>query len=277
MEEHNFSDISSTVENYEKIFKNNEFIDDIMWQKKVNESDKYKEDERAENIEDAIKGLDYFSLYQKDDDFDEAKTHYISVKKNEQKFTIQKIMHKKIIKKGRKNSKESTLFKSKHDKNSSDNMRKKIKRQFIKSTMNYINKLYIKYLPQRNKKHEKLINKIIPNFCNSSKKEDNEKYLSMTLRELFSSDLGRKFKKINKDYNKIKIEILIKKNKQKEIIELLNKTIKETYEIYINNEIREFSLDNDLKKIEKEKGIEDANIFQDKAKILIENLNKNEK
>ena len=275
MEEYNFSDISSTGENYEKIFKNNEFIDDIMWQKKVNESDKYKEDERAENIEDAIKGLDYFSLYQKDDDFDEAKTHYISVKKNEQKFTIQKIMHKKIIKKGRKNSKESTLFKSKHDKNSSDNMRKKIKRQFIKSITKYINKLYIKYLSQRNKKHEKLIYKIIPNFCNSSKKED-KKYLSMTLRELFSSDLGRKFKKINKDSNKNKIDKLYQKNKSKEIIELLNKTIKEGYEIYINNKIPEFSLDNDLKEIEKEKGIDDANIFKTRANKLMENPKKKE-
>ena len=276
MEEHNFSDISSTVENYEKIFKNNEFIDDIMWQKKVNELDKYKEDERAENIEDAIGCLDYFSLYQKDDDFDEAKTHYISVKKNEQKFTIQKIMHKKIIKKGRKNSKESTLFKSKHDKNSSDNMRKKIKRQFIKSITKYINKLYIKYLSQRNKKHEKLIYKIIPNFCNSSKKEDKEKYLSMTLRELFSSDLGRKFKKINKDSNKNKIDKLYQKNKSKEIIELLNKTIKEVYEIYINNKIPEFSLDNDLKEIEKEKGIDDANIFKTRANKLMENPKKKE-
>ena len=98
----------------------------------------------------------------------------------------------------------------------------------------------------------------------------------MTLRELFSSDLGNKFKKINKDYNKNNIEKLYQKNKPKEIIELLNKTIKEVYEIYINNEIQEFSLDNDLKEIEKENGTEDANIFKTRANKLIENPKKKE-
>ena len=255
----------------------NRFIE----RKKINESYNYLIYESEHNFEDINKGFDCFNPNLIDDNNDEKKTYFISCKNeqenNKELFILQKIKKEIITKKGRRNLNKTFLFKSKHDKNSSDNMRKKIKRQFIKSITKYINKLYTKYLSQKNKKHEKLIYKIIPNFCNSSKKEDNEKYLSMTLRELFSSDLGRKFKKINKDYNKIKIEILIQKNKQKEIIELLNKTIKETYEIYINNEIREFSLDNDLKKIEKEKGIEDANIFQDKAKILIENLNKNEK
>ena len=113
---------------------------------------------------------------------------------------------------------------------------KKIKRQFIKSIIKYINQLYINLL-QKNKESKILIYKIIPDFCNASKKEDNNKYLSMTLRELFSSDLGRKFKTINKDYNKNIIEIIIQKNEPKEIIDLLNKTIKEAYEIYINNKI----------------------------------------
>ena len=96
----------------------------------------------------------------------------------------------------------------------------------------------------------------------------------MTLRELFSSDLCHKFKNINKDYNKNKIEIIIQKNEPKKIIDLLNKTIKEAYEIYINNKIPEFSLYNDLKEIEKEKGIEDANIFQSKALKLMEKSKK---
>ena len=91
----------------------------------------------------------------------------------------------------------------------------------------------------------------------------------MTLRELFSSDLGSKFKNINKDSNKNNIEKLYKKNKPEEIIKLLNKTIKEAYEIYINDEIPEFSLYNDLKEIEKKDGIDDANIFKARAKKLI--------
>ena len=247
----------------------------------MNESDKSDniiEDEKEGKIEDIIKGLDYFSEYQRDDNFDEKNTCYITRKITKQIFMIQKIKKEKIKKKGRRNSKEIFLFKSKHDKNSSDNMRKKIKRQFIKSIIKYINQLYMKYLLQKNKKSKIkiLIYKIIPDFCNASKKEDNNKYLSMTLRELFSSDLGNKFKNINKDYNKNNIKKLYKKNKPEEIIDLLNKTIKEAYEIYINDEIPEFSLYNDLKEIEKNNGIDDANIFKARAKKLMENPKKAE-
>ena len=250
-----------------------------MGQKKMNESEKSDniiEDEKEGKIEDIIKGLDYFSEYQRDDSFDEKITCYITRKITKQIFMTQKIKKEKIKKKGRRNSKETFLFKSKHDKNSSDNMRKKIKRQFIKSIIKYINQLYIKYLPQKNKESKILIYKIIPDFCNAPKKEDNNKYLSMTLRELFSSDLGRKFKNINKDSNKNNIEKLYRKNKPEEIIKLLNKTTKEAYEIYINDEIPEFSLYNDLKEIEKNNGIDDANIFKARAKKLMENPKKSE-
>ena len=250
-----------------------------MGQKKMNESDKSDniiEDEKEGKIEDIIKGLDYFSEYQRDDSFDEKITCYITRKITKQIFMIQKIKKEKIKKKGRRNSKETFLFKSKHDKNSSDNIRKKIKRQFIKSIIKYINQLYIKYPLQKNKESKILIYKIIPDFCNAPKKEDNNKYLSMTLRELFSSDLGRKFKNINKDYNRNNIEKLYKKNKPEEIIDLLNKTIKEAYEIYINDEIPDFSLYNDLKEIEKNNGIDDANIFKARAKKLMENPKKTE-
>ena len=115
-----------------------------MGQKNMNESDKSDniiEDEKEGKIEDIIKGLDYFSEYQRDDNFDEKNTCYITRKITKQIFMIQKIKKEKIKKKGRRNSKETFLFKSKHDKNSSDNMRKKIKRQFIKSIIKYINQL----------------------------------------------------------------------------------------------------------------------------------------
>ena len=242
----------------------------------INKSYKNK---KEENFEDIFKGSEYFSLNKKDDDFVEKEIYGITSKKSEEEkinkiFITKRTEKENINKKGRRNSKESSLFKPKHDKNSSDNIRKKIKRQFIKSIMNYINKLYTDL--QNNKNSEKLIYKIIPEFSNSPKRED-EKYLPMTLSELFSSDLGNKFTKFNKNYNKNKIELLYQKNKPKEIIDLLNKTIKEAYEIYINNKIPEFSLDNDLKEIEKEKGIEEANILRKKAKKLIDNQKKNKK
>lgn len=252
-------------------------------QKKENESDFYLSDEREEKIDDIFKNSDIFKQNQSYDDldFDEKQTLFQTNKTNHKEtkqkiikkiFVTQKINKKNIInKKGRRNLKNPPLFKPKHHKNSSDNIYKKIKRQFIKSVMKYINELYSEYLSQKNKKPQILVHKVIPKFSQASKKENNKKYLSMTLRELLSSDLSGKFTQMDKKYNKKKIDILIQENKAKEIIKLLNKTIKEVYEIYINNKINEFSLDNDLKEIEKENGIEDAKIFEARAKKLIEN------
>ena len=165
MEIKNLNDIFYIEKYYDNTFmnqydENNKFI--------------HLKDEREEKFEDIFKGVDNFSLYQMDNNFDKDKTYYITDKNNKQNntkeiFMIQKIKKEKIKKKGRRNSKETFLFESKHDKNSSDNIRKKIKRQFIKSIIKYINQLYIKYLPQKNKELKILIYKIIPDFCNASK------------------------------------------------------------------------------------------------------------
>ena len=191
------------------------------------------------------------------------KTTEIKIKKEFFKF---KKVAKNKSKKGRRNSKNPPKFQAKHNKNSSDNLRKKIKRQFIKSTMNYINKLYKKYSL---KNSQKFLLKIIPDFCTAPIKEDNQKYFPMTLRQLFSSDLGRKFSIKNKDNNKNNIKALYQQNKAKEIIELLDKTIEEAFEIYISNDISGFSLKHDLKNIEKNEGSEYANNFEIKAKNLL--------
>ena len=191
------------------------------------------------------------------------KTTEIKIKKE---FFIFKKVAKNKSKKGRRNSKNPPKFQAKHNKNCSDNLRKKIKRQFIKSTMNYINKLYKKYSL---KNSQKFLLKIIPDFCAAPIKEDNQKYFPMTLRQLFSSDLGRKFSIKNKDNNKNNIKALYQQNKAKEIIELLDKTIEEAFEIYISNDISGFSLKHDLKNIEKNEGSEYANNFEIKAKNLL--------
>ena len=250
-----------------------------------NESDIYLDNEGEEKIDDVVENIFFSHQNPIDDDFDNddnKQTYFQTGKTNKQKkyikfFMIHKIKKNTKNKRGRRNSKNPPLFKPKHHKNSSDNIQKKIKRQFIKSVIKYINKLYSEYFSQKNKKPQILVLRIIPKFCQASKTEDNKKYLSMTLRELLSSDLGGKYTKTDKKNKKKKIDILIQKNEAKEIIKLLNKTIKEVYEIYINNKINEFSLDNDLKEIEKENGIEDAKIFEARAKKLIENPKKTEK
>ena len=190
--------------------------------------------------------------------------------------TNQKTIQRKQIfniekskKKGRRKFGVNISSKIKHDKNSSDNIRQKIKRRFIQSIENYLNSLYNKYFNLKKRRTDNFIKKIKTNFTSSSDGKKNLEYFSMTLRELLSSDLGGKYTKINKKYNKKNIDILIKKNKVKEIIKLLNKTVKEVYEIYINNEIPEFSLAHDLNIIEKKFGKYYMNRYKEIALKLI--------
>ena len=161
----------------------------------------------------------------------------------------------KSKKRGRRKVGAKASSEVKHDKFSSDNIKQKIKRLFIQSVKDYLNSSYNKYFNLNNRKSDNFLEKIKP---------INLEYFSMTLRELFSSDLGGKYTKMDKKYNKKNIDILIQKNEAKEIIQLLNKTMEEVYEIYINDEIPEFSLAHDLNIIEKKEG----NYYKNKVKEI---------
>ena len=176
----------------------------------------------------------------------DSQTYFKTSSKKTKIFKI-----KKIKKRGRRKFGANISSKINHDKNSSDNIKQKIKRLFIQSVKDYLNSLYNKYFNLKNRKSDNFLKKIKTNFTSSLDGNKNLENFSMTLRELFSSDLGGKYTKMDKKYNKKNIDILIQKNEAKEIIKLLNKTLKEVYEIYINNEIPEFSLAHDLNIIEK--------------------------
>ena len=190
--------------------------------------------------------------------------------------TNQKIIQRKQIfniekskKRGRRKFGTNISSKIKHGKNSTDLIKQKIKRRFIESVKKYINNLYNRYFNLKKRRTDNFIKKIKTNFTSLLAENKNLEYFSMSLRELLSSDLSGKYTKMDKKYNKKKIDILIQKNKVKEIIKLLNKTLKEVYEIYINNEIPEFSLVHDLNIIEKKFGKYYMNRYKEIALKLI--------
>ena len=190
--------------------------------------------------------------------------------------TNQKIIQRKQIfniekskKRGRRKFGTNISSKIKHGKNSTDLIKQKIKRRFIESVKKYINNLYNRYFNLKKRRTDNFIKKIKTNFTSLLAENKNLEYFSMTLRELLSSDLSGKYTKMDKKYNKKKIDILIQKNKVKEIIKLLNKTLKEVYEIYINKEIPEFSLAHDLNIIEKKFGKYYMNRYKEIALKLI--------
>ena len=214
---------------------------------------------------------------------EENKVLYISNKTNyntlpqKKTFFQTETSRKKEIKKGRKSSKDPVSNKIKHGKNTIDNIKGKIKRYFIKSSLNYINKKYKEYLTQKKLEPHDLLQKINPKISLPYNKKEAKPFLSMTLYEIFFRELSNKYTKYNKDYNRNQLTLLYKKNEAKEVIDIMNKTVKEMYEQYISNEIDDFNLKNDLIKIEKKDGVEYKNLFEAKAEKFIDIIKRNRK
>lgn len=163
--------------------------------------------------------------------------------------------------------------KPKHDKNSGDNITQKVKRHFINNTFNFVNKKYKEYLSSKNKKYKPLLMKIDPNSFKIYSKKTKQEFLNMYLKDFFSVDISKKYSKLtkihSKDYNKKQISLLYQKNKAKEVIEILNLTIREMYVKYISNEYDDLKLNTELNKIEKIEGEEYKNRYKERAEKFI--------
>ena len=134
--------------------------------------------------------------------------------------------------------------------------------------MAYLNKKYLEYMGMESKK---LLEKIKPNFTKVWTKKENQQYLKKKIKDIFSQTLSNKYKRYPKNYNIKQIEMIIKNNEAKDIINILNKSVKDMYDIYIdeNKKIEEFHLDYDLIKIEKRNGKDYAKEYKIKALNLI--------
>lgn len=209
-----------------------------------------------------------------------TKKPIFGIKKTPKIFSIKKETKPKI-KRGRRNLKILCLTKAKHDKNSIDNIIIKIKRKFIKRTLDYINKKYQQYLSYKNMRKQPLLKKIDPTIYSKYSKKNHQKFLELHLYELFSMEISERYsnfiKNHSKEYNREQIEKLYKINKAKEVIEILNLTVEEMYLKYIDNEIPECNLEQDLIEIEKDQGTEYKNKFESKALKLIYSFKGNER
>ena len=181
---------------------------------------------------------------------------------------------KKINKRiGRRKQDKPELYKYEavHTKYRQDNIIQKIKIYFINSTMALINKKYNEYLNTNSKK--RLIQKIKPNFTKIFTKKGNQEFLEKKLKVVFSEELSERCSTFHdkKNYNKEQIEKLYEKNKAKDVINILNKSLKEMYRIYImeNNEMNGYNLKYDLIQIEQKNGKEYAQEYNKKAKEFL--------
>jgi hypothetical protein len=177
---------------------------------------------------------------------------------------------KKVSKRiGRRKHDKPELYKYEavHTKYRQDNIIQKIKIHFINSTMDLINRKYNEYLNIDYKK--RLLQKIKPNFTKIWTKKGNQEFLEKKLKDVFSEELSERCSTFHdkKNYNKEQIEKLYEKNKAKNVINILDKSLKEMYRIYImeNNGMKEYNLKYDLIQIEQKNGKEYAQEYNKKA------------
>ena len=177
---------------------------------------------------------------------------------------------KKVSKRiGRRKHDKPELYKYEavHTKYRQDNIIQKIKIHFINSTMDLINRKYNEYLNIGSKK--RLLQKIKPNFTKIWRKKGNQEFLEKKLKDVFSEELSERCSTFHdkKNYNKEQIEKLYEKNKAKNVINILDKSLKEMYRIYImeNNGMKEYNLKYDLIQIEQKNGKEYAQEYNKKA------------
>ena len=177
---------------------------------------------------------------------------------------------------GRRKLNQPELYSSgaNHTKFREDNIVRKIKIYFTNSMMSYINKKYTEFLGKQTKKH--LLGRIKPNFTIVWTKKENQEYLSKKIKDVFSEKLSTKCRRYPNNYNKRQITKILQNGKAKEIINILNTSVQDMYEKYIDEHdiIPGYNLKQDLEKIEKRNGKIYAETYKSIALNLIEILNK---
>ena len=201
-----------------------------------------------------------------DNDINYKKLYYIEKTKS-------KILKRK---RGRLPKNKTPSYKLKHSKLSKDDIIQKIIKNLKNIAFSYINKLYEKN--NKDKKSEPLLRSIDSKEYNVFSNQKIYGLFHKKLSDLFSADISKRnsnfLSKHSKDYNKVVIETLIKENKEKNVIRVLNLTLRDIYENYINNEIPEFNFENDLIKIEKKEGKEYKDKYEEIMLELVDIIDK---
>ena len=227
--------------------------------------------------------IDQINLFDnsiEDDDISYQRSIYFiksdKLKKEKAKiFLIQKDKrNREKRKRGRLEKNANPSYKLKHNKFSRDDVIQKVKRHFINRLLKYINIIHKGFKQKQNvkKKVKPLLISINPEKYNFYNNKKNIEFLNSTIEDLFSAEISIRncnfLRKHSSDYNKKQMALLKKENKAKEVIKVLNSTVKEMYEKYIKNELDEFNLEDDLIEVEKKDGEEYKNLYKEIAQEL---------
>lgn len=163
---------------------------------------------------------------------------------NKKIFTIKK-MHKakelfstKYFQKKGRNKKHSGIL-CKHNKFSTDNIIKKFKVHFINDIYKYINSKFIvnkKNILDGKKKIKQIIKKINVRQSYEISQKKFKEWLNKKIKDVFEVNLSEKIKVKNKNYNFKIINKIYKENKEKDVIEFLEKRVRDVMRIYLGEE-----------------------------------------
>ena len=154
------------------------------------------------------------------------------VKKSNTKIKGSIFNIEKVIKLGRirKNSNK----KGKHDKYHKDNIIRRFKVFIMKNIYNFINNSF--NVNNNNYKKINILKKISSFNTKSSSKKDNITWFNSKIKDIFSARLTTKIVSFDSDYNKKLINKIYQEGKEKKVIYILDKTIKELWIAYINDD-----------------------------------------
>ena len=125
---------------------------------------------------------------------------------------------------GRKKAEDNS--KRKHDRNSGDNIIKKIKKLFIEYSLKFINNVLNSYLAKKkiieymrilgnnkryysNEELDNIIKALDYKYTDKIKKEEELSLLNLPLKNIFSNNISPKYSTLKSDYNKNMIELIL--------------------------------------------------------------------
>jgi hypothetical protein len=176
--------------------------------------------------------------------------------RNRNKVRSREKIKKKLGRKKNDEKKEKKdIIDIKHNKESPDNIIKKIKSKLLETyLLNFINSLLSNAIINKEiinpyskinideKDKEKLIKKIdYKQIVDNMKKESNLELLRLSLKDLLSKDISSKYSTLSKDFNKNIIDVISLNEKENEIISFVfNMTFGEWFDIFtFKKEIRD--------------------------------------
>lgn len=163
---------------------------------------------------------------------------------------------KKIVKLGR--CKKLSVKKGKHDKFQKDNLIRKFKVHLSKNIYNFVNSCFLINNKIKPENHINVIKKLSSFNIKSIKKEENLRWLDTKLNLYFSQEISKKFCHCEGNYNKMLIKRIYEKKEEKKVISLLDMSIRDMWNIYLNGT-------NDEKYIGFKTLEDDLNIFKNKG------------